>query len=486
MVPESWVAWKSVAEEPILHVQLLSNRLLLLMPHSLQVLDIVRGVKFAEIKEHTAPVVAISSKSTSQGSILYTAAMDNTIRLWDADTLECIKCLKEKKQEITAMVFLPKANVIITGHENSDLKMWSLDSQEAYLRTVTGQPVHENTISALILVNVHGEVEAEEDAAASGFELVVAGSYDRQMSFWRVTLTSDGTAMAKLERAFLAHEDAADEILALGHSPFGSVFSGGNEGIIRQWSIWGGKVSEDFKGHDDAITCFSTDGHFLFSGSADCTVRIWECSHARQMKCVRFHEVAVQAILVVPDTGTVVTCANDGRVVFWDPQIGHGEAKIIRSYEQPEEFRTLHMMSHMLLVGCESGKIVSFPLEHKAAVVLAAATFASADLEGDLVDDACEAEGCELSLRQLRARRSDASSGPWGITGSERCCLCSSGLATWSKDGQCGQCHDEVLKTAAVSEMCQQQHADFQGASACEHECKSKLEMKNAAWLQQW
>ena len=33
---------------------------------------------------------------------------------------------------------------------------------------------------------------------------------------------------------------------------------------------------------------------------------------------------------------------------------------------------------------------------------------------------------------------------------------------------------DEVLKTAAVSEMCQQQHADFQGASACEHECKSK------------
>lgn len=39
---------------------------------------------------------------------------------------------------------------------------------------------------------------------------MVAGSYDRQMSFWRVTLTSDGTAMAKLERAFLAHQARID------------------------------------------------------------------------------------------------------------------------------------------------------------------------------------------------------------------------------------------------------------------------------------
>lgn len=263
------------------------------------------------------------------------------------------------------MVYVPRANVVITGHENSDLKMWSLDShQEACLKTVTGQPVHENTISALILVNVQGE-SAHEDPTGTGFELVVAGSYDRQLSFWRVTLTSDGTAMAKFERVFLAHEDATDEILALGHSPFGSIFSGGNEGVIRQWTVWGGKASEaDLIGHEDAVTSFATDGHFLYSGSADCSIRIWECTHGRQMKIVRLHDVPVQALAVIPDTGIIASCGGDGRVAFWDPQLGSVEAKLLRTYEQPEEFRTLSYVSlnNSLLVGCESGKIIAFPL----------------------------------------------------------------------------------------------------------------------------
>ena len=67
----------------------------------------------------------------SHGLVLYTASMDNSIRVFDSETLECIKVFKEKKEEISAMVYLPKANVIITGHENRDLKMWSLDSRSA-------------------------------------------------------------------------------------------------------------------------------------------------------------------------------------------------------------------------------------------------------------------------------------------------------------------------------------------------------------------
>lgn len=265
------------------------------------------------------------------------------------------------------MIYLPRANVIITGHENSDLKMWSLDCEQAYLRTVTGQSVHENTISALIVVHVHGEnTSVQPENTPTGFELVVAGSYDRLMSFWRVTLTSDRTAMAKFERVVHAHPDATDEILALGSSATThALFSGGNEGVIRQWSLWGTVPEAELRGHEDAITCFAADGHFLYSGSADGTIRIWECTRKQQLKVLNLHEVTVQALLMLPDSGACISCAG-GKVVIWQCDRDN-EVTVIRSYEQPEEFRALHVRLQDLLAGCESGKIVSFPLPEEVA-----------------------------------------------------------------------------------------------------------------------
>lgn len=373
---ESCVVWRNLTKDQIIqiHYEPSTHRLLLLSPHVLRVVHVVRGVKFSELNEHTGPVVAMASRPTPQGGLLYTAAMDNTIRMWDTDALECIKVLREKKNEITAMVYLPRANVIITGHENRDLKMWSVDSQQdAYLRTVSGQPVHDNTISALICAASAGDDASQKamgtsgDLTTVGFETLIAGSYDRKLSFWKVTVTSDGTAMAKFERVFQPHEEIDDEILAICYSSTAqAVFTGGNRGIIRKWAFWGVRQLEDeYKGHEDAVISFAVDGNILYSGSADCTVRIWETASGYELKVVQVHSVPVQALLVLPETGFVASCAFDGRVVFWDPRLTiSSTVSELQVYEQPEEFRSLAYvdLNRTILVGCESGKIISFPL----------------------------------------------------------------------------------------------------------------------------
>merc|ERR1712187_3417 len=63
------------------------------------------------------------------------------------------------------------------------------------------------------------------------------------------------------------------------------------------------------------------------------------------------------------------SCASDGKVVFWDPQVGKAEVRELQTYEQPEEFRFLAYLepTRTVLVGCESGKIVAFPLPKEVA-----------------------------------------------------------------------------------------------------------------------
>merc|ERR1719293_631215 len=105
--------------------------------------------------------------------------------------------------------------------------------------------------------------------------------------------------MGKFERAYSVHEEVDDEVLAIAHSPTAQcIFTGGNHGVVRKWAFWGVRqLQAEYKAHTDAVVCFAVDGHFLYSGS-------------------------------------VASCAADGRVVFWDPQVAQPGVVEISAYTQ--------------------------------------------------------------------------------------------------------------------------------------------------------
>lgn len=198
-------------------------------------------------------------------------------------------------------------------------------------------------------------------------ETLIAGSYDRQISFWRVMLTIDGTAVANFEHAFLAHEESDDEVLAVVYSHETKfLFTSGNHGHIRKWGDSGmHTLQAEYRGHDGAVVCFAVNANYLYSGSADCTVRVWDVFRDCELRSVKVHIATVQAIIVLPENNTVLSCAFDGRVVLWDP-LPAGESGVheLHTYEQPDELRALTFVSgtNTVLVGCESGKIFALPM----------------------------------------------------------------------------------------------------------------------------
>lgn len=356
---ESCVECQTISEEKVVALHLESpTRLWVLTPHEVQLFHVTRGVKYAHAKEHTQRIVNLASRQTEQGGLLYTASADMTLRWWDLETLREIKVITEEKSEPTALVYLPCTNVLCTGHENGELKLWSVEYVSVTeMRDRNDDKVHTNSISCLCVV----PLTQHEDAQGAS-EVVVAGSFDYQLSVWRILQTDDGTTVAKVEAVFRAHQYDDDEVLCVAYAQAqAAIFSAGNRGTIHRWSIDppGKKICE-YADHEDAVTGFAVDQLLLYSSSADCTIKVWETSGNYLLHTISdLHTSPIQALAVLPSSGIVCSCAG-GRLVLWDPS----SREVVTTFTQNQDFCCLLVSEpqRVIVVGTEAGPLTLFPI----------------------------------------------------------------------------------------------------------------------------
>lgn len=103
--------------------------------------------------------------------------------------------------------------------------------------------------------------------------------------------------------------------------------TGGNDSIIRIWNVFSYQMESTLQGHEDSVTCMALDANFLFSGSDDKTIRVWNLVHVDepyQLSVIQHaHLKPIQDILILEDTGHLVSCSFDGKIRVWD--WGHEE-----------------------------------------------------------------------------------------------------------------------------------------------------------------
>jgi WD40 repeat protein len=72
-----------------------------------------------------------------------------------------------------------------------------------------------------------------------------------------------------------------------------------------------------FRGHRDSINCLAMDGNILFSGSDDKTIRLWDTVNPQFLTLIEAHEHGVKDLLVIDDSGYLVSCATEA-IHVWD------------------------------------------------------------------------------------------------------------------------------------------------------------------------
>lgn len=97
------------------------------------------------------------------------------------------------------------------------------------------------------------------------------------------------------------------------------MISAGNAGLIYIHEMFSLEPQAVLKGHTDAINCLTMDQNYLFSGSDDLTIRIWEATNCYYLfKIDKAHDLGIKDLIIIEETGHLISCAFDGKIHIWD------------------------------------------------------------------------------------------------------------------------------------------------------------------------
>jgi WD40 repeat protein len=139
------------------------------------------------------------------------------------------------------------------------------------------------------------------------------------------------------------------------------VLAGGKDNIISMWNI--GKmppaIMKTFEGHKGQIKSIdvSSDGKYLASGSADCTVRIWDMFSANMIYELKEHSKEVNSVRFSPDGKTLASGGEDGVINLWNIEKG---SIIISQIGHKGSIRDIVFSSDgKLLASCGDDKLIN-------------------------------------------------------------------------------------------------------------------------------
>lgn len=92
------------------------------------------------------------------------------------------------------------------------------------------------------------------------------------------------------------------------------------------------------RGHNAAIKAvtYSKDGKYLFTGSRDKTIKLWEISTGRELRSFFGHESTINDLALSPDGKQLLSSGADKTAKLWDIETG----SLIQSFEGHEELLT--------------------------------------------------------------------------------------------------------------------------------------------------
>ncbi len=261
--------------------------------------DVLHHRPFGSTLRHQWGVVSAVSFSPN-GKTLVSAGDDHTIRLWDVATGFPEAVLTGHSDFINALAISPDGTLLASASNDGTFRLWDLRHGRALGTPLTTFAGSETSVSF----------------SPDGRTLAV-GAGNGTVQLWDVARRQPiGPAM-----------QSGTAVLHMTFSPDGSTLASSSGSAILLWRLARLQpLATSLVGHTDVAytLAFSPDGHTLFSGSWDQTIRRWDGVRGRSVGLpLRGPTSGINSVAVSPNGRLLAAACSDGSVWIWD--LGHGQ-----------------------------------------------------------------------------------------------------------------------------------------------------------------
>lgn len=307
------------------------------------------------------------------GDLLYTGTDSKNIRVWK--DLKGFTGFKSSSGLVKAIVI--SGGRIFTGHQDGKIRVWKSSKKDpSYHKRIGSLPTFKDYVKSSTNPKNYVKVRRHKNAvrikhfdAVSCLSLdeeqglLYSASWDKTLKVWRVT---DSKCLESIH----AHDDAVNSVVA-GFQCF--VFTGSADGTVKMWrreTTFEGKtrhvLDRVLLKQENAVTALAVNGSStaIYCGSSDGLVNVWERDRKNNLTRgvpLKGHKLAVLCLAAAKNM--VFSGSADKNVCVWKKEAngshtclsvltGHtGPVKCIAAAEEEEDVNVHHGQRWTLYTG---------------------------------------------------------------------------------------------------------------------------------------
>ncbi|KAL9593079.1 MAG: hypothetical protein Q9179_006111 [Wetmoreana sp. 5 TL-2023] len=262
------------------------------------------GSKIRELQAHNDMITALDFDAPF--GTMVTAALDDTLRVWDLNVGRCIGLLEGHHASVRCLQV--EDNIVATGSMDASIRLWDLskadysprqprftkstedaDKDDDDIDPEQPPPPHHSSMQDCPLFTLEAHVD-EVTALHFRNDTLVSGSADKTLRQWdlvkgRCVQTLDVLWAAAQASATLNSNngqwrstgrlpDASADFVGALQCFDAALACGTADGMVRLWDLRSGQVHRSLVGHTGPVTCLQFDDMHLVTGSLDRSIRV--------------------------------------------------------------------------------------------------------------------------------------------------------------------------------------------------------------------